>query len=112
MLTPKQLQLLTFIAISQKQGLAAPSYTEMAAAIGLRAKSGINRLILALEERGYIERLPHKARSVRIIDFSFEADCKPSNEPFSSKEYLIPFLGKVSDLSKYIAPYCIRRERS
>lgn len=44
-----------------------PSFDEMREAMGLRAKSGIHRMITALEERGYIQRLPHRARSIEVL---------------------------------------------
>ncbi len=67
MLTRKQLDLLTFIhSRLQKEGVP-PSFDEMKAALNLRSKSGIHRLITALEERGFIRRLAHRARAIEII---------------------------------------------
>ena len=67
MLTRKQLDLLTFIAKRvQKDGIS-PSFDEMKEALDLRSKSGIHRLITALVERGFIRRLPHRARAIEII---------------------------------------------
>ena len=67
MLTKKQLDLLEFIrARVQKDGVP-PSFDEMKEALNLRSKSGIHRLITALEERGFIRRLAHKARALEIV---------------------------------------------
>jgi repressor LexA len=67
MLTPKQKELLLFIHERLKESGIPPSYDEMKDALDLRSKSGIHRLITALEERGYIRRLPHRARALEII---------------------------------------------
>ncbi|MGR3291852.1 MAG: transcriptional repressor LexA [Paracoccaceae bacterium] len=67
MLTQKQLDLLNFIHRRvQRQGVP-PSFDEMKEALNLRSKSGIHRLITALEERGFIRRLAHRARALEII---------------------------------------------
>ncbi len=67
MLTKKQLDLLEFIhARMQKDGVP-PSFDEMKIALDLRSKSGIHRLITALEERGFIRRLAHRARAIEIL---------------------------------------------
>ena len=66
MLTQKQLQLLEFIyKRTQKNGIS-PSFDEMKEALDLRSKSGIHRLITALEERGFIRRLAHRARAIEV----------------------------------------------
>jgi len=67
MLTPKQYELLNFIHQRVKERGIPPSYDEMKEALGLRSKSGIHRLITALEERGFIRRLPHRARAIEIV---------------------------------------------
>lgn len=67
MLTKKQRDLLLYIHNHMTGDDIAPSFEEMKEALGLKSKSGIHRLITALEERGYIERLPHRARALRII---------------------------------------------
>ena len=67
MLTRKQLDLLKFINDRlQKEGVP-PSFDEMKEALDLRSKSGIHRLITALEERGFIRRLAHRARAIEIV---------------------------------------------
>lgn len=67
MLTRKQLELLEFIQKRVQRDGVPPSFDEMKEALGLRSKSGIHRLISALEERGYIRRLPHRARALEIL---------------------------------------------
>lgn len=66
MLTRKQKDLLLFIHERMQQGDVAPSFEEMKDALGLKSKSGIHRLISALVERGYLERLPHRARALEV----------------------------------------------
>ena len=67
MLTRKQHQLLLFIHQHLGDQGVSPSFDEMKDALGLRSKSGIHRLITALEERGFIRRLAHRARAVEIL---------------------------------------------
>jgi repressor LexA len=67
MLTKKQHQLLTFIHERMQSDGVAPSFDEMKAALGLKSKSGIHRLITALEERGFLSRLPHRARALEVV---------------------------------------------
>lgn len=67
MLTRKQLQLLNFIHQRMERDGVPPSFDEMKDALDLRSKSGIHRLITALEERGFIRRLPHRARALEIV---------------------------------------------
>ena len=67
MLTRKQYDLLMFIHKRVQRDGVSPSFDEMKEALDLRSKSGIHRLITALEERGFIRRLAHRARAVEII---------------------------------------------
>ena len=67
MLTSKQRDLLDFIQKSAAKTGVPPSFDEMKQALDLRSKSGIHRMISALEERGFIRRLPHRARAVEIV---------------------------------------------
>lgn len=67
MLTRKQLELLKFIHDRLERDGVPPSFDEMKDALGLRSKSGIHRLITALEERGFIRRLPHRARALEVL---------------------------------------------
>ena len=68
MLTRKQAQLLQVMKDYKARNGVIPSYDEMADMVGLKSKSGINRLIVSLEERGAIRRLPNRARAIHIID--------------------------------------------
>lgn len=67
MLTKKQLDLLAFIHKRVQRDGVPPSFDEMKNALDLRSKSGIHRLITALEERGFIRRLAHRARAIEIV---------------------------------------------
>lgn len=67
MLTKKQLELLEFIHKRVQRDGVPPSFDEMKEALDLRSKSGIHRLITALEERGFIRRLAHRARAIEIV---------------------------------------------
>ncbi|XSG82444.1 MAG: transcriptional repressor LexA [Methyloligella sp. ZOD6] len=67
MLTSKQKDLLMFIHERLKETGVPPSFDEMKEALDLRSKSGIHRLITALEERGFLRRLPHRARALEIL---------------------------------------------
>jgi repressor LexA len=67
MLTRKQYELLIFINRRLSDGGVSPSFEEMKDALGLKSKSGIHRLISGLEERGFIRRLPHRARALEVV---------------------------------------------
>lgn len=67
MLTRKQLELLEFIHSRLQRDGVPPSFDEMKDALDLRSKSGIHRLITALEERGFIRRLAHRARAIEVV---------------------------------------------
>ena len=67
MLTKKQYELLMFIHQRVRETGVPPSFDEMKDALDLRSKSGIHRLITALEERGFIRRLPNRARAIEVI---------------------------------------------
>ena len=67
MLTRKQQELLLFINQRLAQGGVSPSFEEMKDALDLKSKSGIHRLISGLEERGFIRRLPHRARALEVV---------------------------------------------
>ena len=67
MLTKKQSELLRFINERLKEAGVPPSFDEMKEALDLRSKSGIHRLIIALEERGFIRRLPNRARALEVL---------------------------------------------
>jgi repressor LexA len=67
MLTAKQRELLIFIDARLKDGGVSPSFDEMREALELKSKSGVHRLISALEERGFIRRLPNRARALEVL---------------------------------------------
>src|ERR1043166_573124 len=67
MLTKKQSELLMFINRRLNEQGVSPSFEEMKEALGLKSKSGIHRLISGLEERGFIRRLPHRARALEVM---------------------------------------------
>ena len=67
MLTAKQHELLMFIDRRLKDGGISPSFDEMREALDLKSKSGVHRLISALEERGFIRRLPNRARALEVV---------------------------------------------
>ncbi|MFX4222080.1 MAG: transcriptional repressor LexA [Thalassobaculum sp.] len=87
MLTRKQHELLTFIHTRLEEGGVSPSFDEMKEALNLKSKSGIHRLITALEERGFIRRLPHRARALEVLKLpdgsapaTAQADAEPAPE--------------------------------
>ena len=98
MLTQKQKDLLLLIDKKIKSEGVPPSYDEMKDALGLASKSGIHRLITALEERGFIRRLPNKARALEVLQLP--QDSKPKVANFTpvpaNDEYEIPFVGKIA----------------
>ncbi len=73
MLTPKQHELLLFIHKRIKETGVSPSFDEMKGALNLASKSGIHRLITALEERGFLRRLPHRARALEVVKLPGDA---------------------------------------
>lgn len=83
MLTKKQKELLLLIHDRMQSGDVAPSFDEMREALGLKSKSGIHRLITGLVERGYLERLPHRARALEVkrLPEGYMAGANDSNAP-------------------------------
>ncbi len=73
MLTRKQHELLMFIHERIKESGVSPSFDEMKEALDLASKSGIHRLITALEERGFLRRLPHRARALDVVKLPQQA---------------------------------------
>ncbi|GLK55215.1 repressor LexA [Methylopila capsulata] len=80
MLTRKQYELLRFIHERLKETGVPPSFDEMKDALDLKSKSGIHRLIMALEERGFIRRLPNRARALEVVKLP-EAAAPPVSRP-------------------------------
>lgn len=79
MLTEKQKELLLFIHERMQERGVPPSFDEMKDALDLKSKSGIHRLITALVERGFIRRLPHRARAIEVIKL-------PENETVAAQK--------------------------
>ena len=83
MLTKKQKNLLLFINKKLRSSGISPSYEEMKNSLNLKSKSGIHRLISALEERGFIRRLPHKARALEVLKLPETASANDIYNSFS-----------------------------
>jgi repressor LexA len=83
MLTRKQNELLRYIHERLRESGVPPSFDEMKDALNLRSKSGIHRLITALEERGFIRRLPNRARALEVI--RLPESSSPSSRPAAGK---------------------------
>jgi len=83
MLTKKQRNLLIFINKKIRSTGVSPSYEEMKNSLGLKSKSGIHRLISALEERGFIKRLAHKARALEVLKLPETASANDIYNTFS-----------------------------
>ena len=87
MLTKKQIQLLEFIQKRMARDGVPPSFDEMKDALDLRSKSGIHRLVTALEERGFIRRLPHRARALEIVRLPDALTPPQENTPVEAKGF-------------------------
>ena len=110
MLTKKQKNLLLFINKKLRSSGVSPSYEEMKQSLNLKSKSGIHRLISALEERGFIKRLAHKARALEVIKLPETASANDIYNSFSpsvikgglddsnssNKNIDIPVLGSIA----------------
>ncbi len=109
MLTKKQKNLLIYINEKLKSDGVSPSYDEMRISLSLKSKSGIHRLISALEERGFIKRLAHKARALEVVKLPENASAKDLFNNFTpslikgglddtkkSKKNFIPLIGKIA----------------
>src|SRR5688572_4994695 len=83
MLTRKQHELLRFIHERLREAGVPPSFDEMKDALDLKSKSGIHRLITALEERGFIRRLPNRARALEVIRMPEMSGAAPQRGRFS-----------------------------
>ena len=97
MLTAKQKDLLVLIDTRIKAVGVPPSYDEMKDALGLASKSGIHRLITALEERGFVRRLPNKARALEVIKLPEGLQKAAPLAPVAANDsFEIPFVGKIA----------------
>ena len=95
MLTRKQYELLRFISERLKESGVPPSFDEMKDALDLRSKSGIHRLITALEERGFIRRLPNRARAIEVIKLPELASAGGNSRRGFTPSVIEGTLGKV-----------------
>jgi len=87
MLTRKQHELLRFIQARLEESGISPSFEEMKEALDLKSKSGVHRLISALEERGFIRRLPNRARALEVLRQPDDAGTKaPRPAPANSND--------------------------
>ena len=90
MLTHQQEKLLQFINNFQLKSNITPSFDEMKDGLGLKSKSGIHRILSALEERGYIRKLNNRARAIEVLKF-------PKNKTdLNNNSIAIPILGKIA----------------
>ena len=96
MLTQKQKDLLLLIDRKIKAVGVPPSYDEMKDALGLASKSGIHRLITALEERGFIRRLPNKARALEVLKLPEDYRSASQAPTPANDAYEVPFVGKIA----------------
>ena len=94
MLTFQQEKLLKFIIDYQKQNNVTPSFDEMKDGLDLKSKSGIHRIVSALEERGYIKKLNNRARAIEIIKNVNLIDTKSGKN--KNNIISIPILGKIA----------------
>ena len=111
MLTRKQNELLRYIHDRVRESGVPPSFDEMKEALELKSKSGIHRLITALEERGFIRRLPNRARALEVIRLPDAVarprlapnvvegnfgKARPSGGPGTEKTIAIPVMGRIA----------------
>ena len=99
MLTRKQHELLRYIDERLSEGGVSPSFDEMKDALGLKSKSGIHRLITALEERGFIRRLPHRARALEVLKLPEKAVANAPESGFSASVIRGNFAARTADSS-------------
>ena len=97
MLTRKQHELIRFIQVRLEETGISPSFEEMKEALDLKSKSGVHRLISALEERGFIRRLPNRARALEVLR-------QPEDAPRSIKPAAEPVIDNVIPLRAPTAP--------
>src|SRR5215210_4561770 len=102
MLTRKQSELLTYIQARLAESGISPSFEEMKDALALKSKSGVHRLISALEERGFIRRLPNRARALEILRMpdaqaGIAALPKPPAAPQAANDVIdLPLHGRIA----------------
>src|ERR1700677_3950900 len=104
MLTKKQSELLRFIHERLQEAGVPPSFDEMKEALDLRSKSGIHRLILALEERNFIRRLPNRARAIEVLRLPESATVSSPRAQKFSPSVIEGNLGRVRPSSSSSRP--------
>ena len=87
MLTIKQKKLLDFIKSYYNKKEFFPTYDEMKNFLNIKSKSGIHKLLFSLEEKGYIKKIPHKARAIEL---------KSIDHNFINSDVNLPFLGRIA----------------
>ena len=93
MLTEKQKELLDYITLTNKKRGICPSYEEMKNRLNLKSKSGIHRIISALEERGFIRKLANKARAIEVIETNISIS---KSQDITNRVIEIPHYGKIA----------------
>ena len=97
MLTRKQKELLDYLTAHAEKSEVSPSFDEMRDALGLASKSGIHRLVSALEERGYIRRLANRARAIKILKPVTSAAADLGRSVAAAADAVsLPLLGKIA----------------
>jgi repressor LexA len=103
MLTAKQRELLIFIDARLRQDGVSPSFDEMREALDLKSKSGVHRLISALEERGFIRRLPNRARALEVVKLpetspssAIVTPIRPAVRAVANDSMEIPLHGRIA----------------
>lgn len=96
MLTRKQSELLEYLTTHLVTHDVPPSFDEMRDALGLASKSGIHRLVSGLEERGYIRRLPNRARAIEILRPAGEPSAIANAVAAAADIITLPFLGRIA----------------
>ncbi len=101
MLTRKQLELLLFINERLKEEGVPPSFEEMKEALNLQSKSGVHRLIVALEERGFLKRMPNRARALEVLKLpeSHSPSLTPKKSGGFSPSVIQGNLGRVKPMA-------------
>ena len=98
MLTKKQYELLLFLEDRISRSGVTPSFEEMKKKLGLKSKSGIHRLILALEDRGFIKKLPFKARAIEILKLPNIKPKSLDEKPDLDSKHVVslPIVGRIA----------------
>ncbi len=96
MLTRRQHELLLYINKTIARTGISPSFENMKQALGLKSKSGIHRLVTGLVERGFLHRLPNRARALRVLQTPEDASAKPGEDHSWGSATSIPLYGRIA----------------